>query len=124
MRRDLAHSALRSTDDMGNNGKARSVVSKGLGGSGRGAFASIFGPVPQRIEESATNRLAVGWIPTRPATHFSALPAATNYLQGLTSGLRQRQGLLGPTVILTPLPEESNGQNDLPFLPDRMPIGS
>jgi hypothetical protein len=118
MRRRLASSASKSTGVVGKNGKAQAVVSQQHSGLGRGALN--LGPVPQRIEESATNRLAVGWNPTRPTSFFtSAPPVATNYLRGFTSSARLKAGLV-PTVILSFPPEESKAQSDLPLMFSRM----
>jgi hypothetical protein len=116
MRRLVAHADRSSAVGVGLNGKAQSVLPQQDGGLRRGAF--YCGPVPQRIEESATNRLVVGWNPTRPFTHFSTLPAATNYLQGLTSG-KPKAEFTRLTVIVRPSPEESKAQSDMPFVQDR-----
>jgi hypothetical protein len=82
------------------------------------AFARFYGPVPQGIEEPTTNRLVVGWIPTRSAIFNSAPLAATNYLKGLASGKTQDR-VATPTAIVDLSPEEIKVQNDLPQLPDR-----
>lgn len=50
---------------------------------------------------------------------FSALLAALTARRAYL-GLAPKAGLV-PAVILTPLPEESKGQNDLPSVPHRMP---
>ncbi len=115
IRRLVACIAPSSTGGVGLNGKAQAVVSQQHSGLGRGAFNS--GPVPQRIEESATNRLAVGWNPTRPATSTSAPLVATNYLRGLTPGVKPKAGLV-PTVIVSFSLEESKAPHDVSQLPN------
>ena len=82
------------------------------------AFASFFGPVPQRIEEPTTNRLAVGWNPTRPATTLISPVRSANCLRGLASG-KPKAEFTRLTVILDLSPEESKGSNDVPQLPYR-----
>lgn len=81
------------------------------------AFAYSYGPVPQRIEEPITNRLVLGWNPSRSATLNSPVRSA-NYSRGLASG-KPKAGLLRSTAILDLSPEESKAQNDVPFVQNR-----
>jgi hypothetical protein len=101
------------------------IASKAKGQSGTVAkpellaFAYSCGPVPQRIEEPISNRLVLGWNPSRSATLNSPICSA-NYSRGITSG-KPKAGLLRSTVILSFSPEESKAQSDVPFVqnPDR-----
>src|SRR5712691_7530624 len=79
------------------------------------ALAYSCGPVPQRIEEPITNRLVLGWNPSRSARLLSPACSA-NCLRGLASGLRQRQGCLDSLSFWTHLLEESKVQNDVPLV--------
>ena len=118
MRRDVAHAVQQqySTDGVGQNGKARSNAFSRVIRSGRGA-AFTSGPVPQRIEESATNRLVVSWNLTRPTT-LNRPACSANCLRGFTSDARPKAGLI-PAAIFSLSLEESKAQNDVSQLPDR-----
>src|ERR1700674_2989189 len=72
------------------------------------------GPVPQGIEEAITNRLVVGWNPTRSAILISPTCSA-NCSWGLTSGLLQRQGLI-TRCHFDACARRKQGQNDVPQL--------
>src|ERR1035437_3459269 len=80
------------------------------------AFCASFGPVPQRIEEPTTNRLVVGWNPTRSARLNSPTRSA-NYPWGLTSGFRQRQGF-NTHCHFVHFARRKQGRNDVPVVPD------
>jgi hypothetical protein len=70
------------------------------------------------VERPICNRTVVGSRPTRRPNFSALLTALTACRANL--GLAPKAGLV-PAVILTLLLEESNGQNDLPQLPYRMP---
>lgn len=117
MRRAAAHTAQRSTGDVGNNSKAQSDAFSRVIGLGRGA--SFRGHVPQRIEEPITNRSVAGWNRAVPTMFVTPAPvAALTAIRAISSGRSQRTGLV-PTVILTRSPEESKRQDDMPQLPYR-----
>ena len=117
MRRDAAHTAQRSTGDVGNNRKAQSDAFSRVIGLGRGA--SFPGHVPQRIEEPITNRSVAGWNPAVPTMFVKPAPvAALTAIGAISSGRSQRTGLI-PTAILRFAPEEIKVQSDLSQLPYR-----
>ena len=117
MRRDAAHTAQRSTGDVGDNRKAQFDAFSRVIGLGRGASCS--GHVPQRIEEPITNRSVAGWNPAVPAMFVKPAPvAALTANRAISSGRSQRTGLV-PTVILHFAPEEIKVQSDLSQLPYR-----
>ena len=69
------------------------------------------------VERGSCKPLVESSIPShRP--NFSA-PLAALTACGAYLGLASKAGLV-PAVILTRLPEESNGQNDVPQLPHRL----
>lgn len=83
------------------------------------ALSFFLGPVPQRIEESATNRLAVGWSPTRPIKSFGLVDSA-NYQQGRILKPKPENRVSRPSVILAHwLGESPEQNNDLPQLQHR-----
>jgi hypothetical protein len=122
VRRVAAHFDHRSAVEVGLNGKARSGKSlERLAGPGRGASATCGPvpqrvPVPQRIEEPTTNRLVVGWNPTRSTTLISPVRSA-NCWRAFTSDARPKAEFTRLTVILGRSPGESKARNDLPQLP-------
>ena len=129
MRRDSAHVARRSTGSMGIKWKARSVVSKGLGGSGRGAYfcpcssaeKGVRSDLPSKVdsgprpeEQPPTKRMDGGSNPSRGTTLNSPV-RSVNYRRGLTPGLRQRLGLTTHDHF-DACARRKQHRNDLPFV--------
>src|SRR5262245_4580141 len=114
--RVIARSAM-LTDRMGRNNKARHPGSGTLrAGRGEHFLSQVAGLYLSRIEESATNRLAVGWSPTRPATSIGPVSSA-NYRRGLVLEPKPEDRVATPAVIVAHRLEESQAQNDVPQLP-------
>lgn len=91
----------------------------GIESPNRTPMAFVFmAAVAQLVERGFCKPLVESSIPSR-RPNFSPVHSA-NCGQRLNLGLAPKAGLV-PAVILTLLPEESNGQNDLPQLPDRVP---
>lgn len=82
------------------------------------ALSFFFGPVTQRTEWSATNRLVAGLSPARPSTSFGLVDSA-NYQRRHTLKPKPEDRVSRPAVILAQWLEESPDQNDMPQLSDR-----
>lgn len=119
MRRDLAHIVHSEHRRCGR--KYEGPIQPLLGDRDRAVmlFFLSSGPVPQRIEEPPTKRLAVGWSPTRPAKLFG-LVDSVNYQRGRILKPEPKDRVSRPSVIFAQRLEESPEQNnDLSQLPHR-----
>jgi hypothetical protein len=82
------------------------------------ALSFSFGPVTQRIEWSATNRLVAGLSPARPSTSFGLVDSA-NYQRGHILKPKPKDRVSKPTVIFALALGKTQGQNDMPQLQNR-----